>query len=763
MLRPHTNVFLSYSRLENRQLLAVDFAINSLNVSTLVISNELGGSSTADEIVVKDAGSHYALTITSGDLFSGSEIDGLLFTDVVPDTLYVSKQLFTAGIAHGLAFDLRDVKKTDIRFLEKVDFTLITTPLSFFTEGNITQSGPLVTNDLKLIAENVFLENPENQFGIVERAVDPSLVTYVFSVAESGTMNVQGVRAEKLIQLSADKIQLNGLMKSGRNAVLQAPAGIEQGPNGELQVGGLVVVSAADVDLPNFKNTVRFIAGNVSGNLNLGIDSPLRISQIKPTADEWKGLTVLGDLSISSQDDARVDQTKDAAMVVAGASTFDLGGGDVYLSGGDNNADQINDNNFNVVKAIANNVEIVDFNNLDVADLTATGRSWLAAGTGGAGRLTLKGEIVSKFALLLQASSGIVQTAGSLETFSLMIGGDQNEESSGNVILTSEANVFERLATRLRVGSAQLVSTSAVMLTDASFDSMNSGVVEMLEGVRIPGHFSLTADNIFDTADADLLVGRDLTLKSAHQIFLGDDGQNTIIGGRFASLEAGEAIQLGGAGVANLRYVNLNALNEVVINQFGDLTLTGNNTAKSFQLTSAGSLTSLEGTQLTATSPSRFQAGDRIVLADTPDRRVTLGDAHFLAASEITVGGFANARIGRTRFESDGVVSISQEGFLNLFGQNYAGQLNLFSSSVIRDAATASLEVKGETTLRASRGVSLADSATNSYHFCGQVVFDVIEYALVHEPGMVTIPAHSVRDGAFASLSIDMDGCDHPL
>ncbi|MEQ1904991.1 MAG: hypothetical protein ABL888_12460 [Pirellulaceae bacterium] len=759
MIRPRKNHSLSYSRLENRQLLAVDFAINSLNVSTLVISNELGGENSADEIVVKDVGTHYAMTITSGDTFSGSEIDDMLYTDPVKDTLYVSKQLFAEGIVHGLAFDLRDTLKTDIHFLEAVDFRLIKSPLNFFTEGNITQSGPLAANDLKLIAENVFLEDSGNQFGTIERTVDSSIVTYVFAIAQSGTMNVQGAQAETLIHLSADKIQLNGLAKTGRNALLQAPGGIEQGPDGELMVAGLVVESGTDVNLPNPNNTVRFISGHVSGDLNLGIDSSMRVSRIKPAIWEWDSLTVLGDLSISSQNDATVLQAADAAIAVVGASVFELGEGSVYLSGGDTNGDQINDNNFNVVKAVANNVEIVDFNNLGVAEINAEGRTWLAAGTGGAGRLTLEGEVVSKFALLLQASSGIVQNQGSLNTFSLMIGGDQEEESSGNVLLTSEANVFEQLSTRLRVGSAQLVSTSAVMLTDASFDSTDSGLVESLEGVRVPGHFSLKADNIFDTADADLLVGRDLMLKSAHQIVLGDDAQNTIIGGRFSTLEAGEAIDLGSAGVASLRYVNLNAVDQVVVNQFGDLTLMGVNTSKSFQLTSAGSLTSLEGTRLTATLPSRFQAADRIALAETVDRGLTLGDAHFLAANEITIGGFANARIGRTRFESDGLVNIAQEGFLNLLGQNRAGSLSLFSSSVIRDAANATLEVTGTTTLRASRGVSLADSASNHYHLCGAVEFNVVDYALMHQSGMVMISSHTVRDGAFANLSIDSYDC----
>jgi hypothetical protein len=38
---------------------------------------------------------------------------------------------------------------------------------------------------------------------------------------QSGTMNVHRARAETLIHLSADKIQLNSLAKTGPNALLQ--------------------------------------------------------------------------------------------------------------------------------------------------------------------------------------------------------------------------------------------------------------------------------------------------------------------------------------------------------------------------------------------------------------------------------------------------------------------------------------------------------------------------------------------------------------
>ena len=366
--------------------------------------------------------------------------------------------------------------------------------------------------------------------------------------AQDDDLIIDGLAVAGNSNLSGNNIQFNTSFTAA-GLVLQATDGVSLNGN-SIDVTNLIVTGSGDFNFSATTNSIRNLAADVTGSLQIGSNVNLQIGSIELAScggsTQVCGVNVDGDLVVNL-DDVRLSQT--ASVVVSGTATFDAGSGDICLDGGDCDGDGENDNDLNELNILsANEVEIADINDISIVGLNASSNAAIIAGdSASSGQIVLEGSLAAS-SMLLQADNGVNQISGSISANQLVL------EVDGDVHLCFD-NQIGSAATAGQVsanvdGELFVRNTNAVELIDLSFTT-KSGVAVSHNQFNVTDNLSVISSGentnaIFDSTEVN--VG----------------GQTQFIAlGASGNIDVDNLNVVGAIGVAtadgNVRLVNTNA------------------------------------------------------------------------------------------------------------------------------------------------------------------------------------------------------------
>ena len=297
------------------------------------------------------------------------------------------------------------------------------------------------------------------------------------------------------------------------NGSINATQALLQASEGAVQTGGSITVdqlllggdtaseSTGDFELQQ-ANMIDQLSVQLVDSLQLVNAIDLLIVKSSYTSicdpmqsEDFAGISV-SNLSLTVTGD--IEQTN-APVVVSGATVLEATG-DICLIGGDCDGDGNTDNDFNTLEIIgAFNAEVADANDLTVLSASVVNQLWLVAGDndgligdGLNGQLTLNGDIFASQALL-QASEGVVQDSGFISVNQLLLGGDEDKESSGEFELTGD-NAISQIAATVQ-DSLTLVNTVDLMVVKATYTSVcDPMLTEDFSGLSIGANLDITVN-----------------------------------------------------------------------------------------------------------------------------------------------------------------------------------------------------------------------------------------------------------------------------
>ena len=304
--------------------------------------------------------------------------------------------------------------------------------------------------------------------------------------------------------------------------------------------------------------------------------------------------------------------------------------------------------------------------------------------------------------------------------------------ATGDITLGDEANNIDNFGTLTFTGAAVSISE----------DSDTE-----LFGVSSAGSLELTsAGAITDASDADLSVTGAAVFTATGDIVIGDEANNIDNFGTLTfngvtvsisedsdtellGMNAADSLTLSSSGaITDASDADLNVTGGAVFTATGDITLgdEANNIDNFDTLTFTGaavsigedSATVLSG-ESTAASLALTSAGP-ITDASDADIDVTgvTGVASFIAGGDITLGDEANndTDFGSLNFVGQ-TVTINEDSGTNLFGVSTADSLMLTSGGAITDASDADLDVTGGAVFTATGDITLGDEVNNIDNF----------------------------------------------
>ena len=255
-------------------------------------------------------------------------------------------------------------------------------------------------------------------------------------------------------------------------------------------------------------NAVNRLAGNVVGDFffNNTVDTEiadLTFTSVCGTLETICGLRVGGDTVLGI-----TGNLTQSASIIAGGSTDITATGFICLTGADCDGDGLNDNDFvGIVTASGTTVELVDRNDLNVGDITATSDIFLRAGDVDAGDLNIGGNLLTSAAdgqVLLQSRGNTTQTAGTITTNDLLLGSEGLVGVNGGNFTLNGANVVNQLASNV-VGNLIFNNTVDTVIAELTYDSI-CDTTETICGVDVGGNVILTIDGDL-TQTAAIIVG----------------------------------------------------------------------------------------------------------------------------------------------------------------------------------------------------------------------------------------------------------------
>ena len=501
------------------------------------------------------------------------------------------------------------------------------------------------------------------------------------ALALSGDLSITSslVSGSGILRFIADRITIDTDIVADQ-LLLEANNGVVLNDLFFVDVTDLLLTGAGDFDFATGQgNVIDNIATDIMGNLSLTNSVDLNISNLTFASACGDvticGVNVTGDFGLVLTDSSLF---QDAAIVVNGLTTIEVvdgfdadtvGTGTIWLTGADCDGDGVNDNDLgSLVIVSATNAEVVDGNDLTVNGATVTSQLWLGAGAGDAtpgdnagGTLTLDGNITagSQSAgtgqILLQASEGVTQSSGLINTNQLLLGGDAANESTGDFNLT-QANTINELAASL-VDSLSFVNSTDVAIVKGSYVSV--------------------CDPAQSESFAGLDVGDDLIIDVTVGDLIQTDGVVTV--DDVTTLSAAGTIWLTGADCDGDGDVEtLNDFNSLVV-------------------TSAANAEILDGNDLTVTSVSvagqlwlGAGAGD-VTPGDGVGGTLTL-DGNIIAGSQSAVTGQILLQASEGVTQSSGIIDTNQLLLGGDAANESTGEFDLQQSNTVNELAASLID-----------------------------------------------------------------------
>ena len=259
-------------------------------------------------------------------------------------------------------------------------------------------------------------------------------------------------------------------------------------------LGGLGVI-AADVDGSfRFENTVATEVASLSYTMKDG------------STTDIVGIDATGDFAVTLPD-VDLTQASDAAVVVVGTSSFDVGTGCVDLTFGDENADTMNENNFGSIEIIsASVVDIVDVDGFLIDDSVISDRGRFESETG---TITIDRDLRATNQLMFVAGAGMTQNLGTnIEAPEVLFSG------SGDFVL-DQLNSIGNSGTPGQVaaaidGSLELKNDFGINVASLQYLNKDASTVDIV-GINIDnttgsGNLTFDVNNLHVTQDGDAPV-----------------------------------------------------------------------------------------------------------------------------------------------------------------------------------------------------------------------------------------------------------------
>ena len=319
------------------------------------------------------------------------------------------------------------------------------------------------------------------------------------------TEAIVGLNATTKVHLSADGVAIEQQITSA-TVFIESSSGVTQGAAGQIITNDLMLSGTGLFDLSNPLNDTDNIAAAITGILNYIDADDVTIARLTCDATTICGLTISGDLNITTNGD--LFQDADAAVIVGGNTVIDAGAGNVCLTGGDCDGDGFDDNSFGGTLTVSSTGEVVisDSDAVMSIDGVSGGGSYRFIGN----NIQINTAIAGT-QLLLEAANGVDYNGNLIDVTNLMLSGAGVFDFG----TTGEtANSIDNLAANID-GSLNLINATNVDIADLLFTSACGDVA--ICGVNIAavggsGDFDLILVDADLTQSASILVAGATTI-----------------------------------------------------------------------------------------------------------------------------------------------------------------------------------------------------------------------------------------------------------
>ena len=449
------------------------------------------------------------------------------------------------------------------------------------------------------------------------------------------------ITSSEMVSITADSILVSGDIVAPE-VFLKALSGGVDATLGDVVTQTLMLEGAGFFDMTGSGHDVDRFSTVIDGDLTFTQVSSLNIANNSSLRPTQKGLVVRGNADLGSIT-GDIVQAPDAKAIVLGDMAVSATGGNVAFLGGDADGDGDLDNNFlRVTVTLANDVEIVDSNNLVVAGGAVLGQARFQAGAESNGRLVFDGDLNVGEQLLAQGFNGVSQRVGGITTPEILFGGLEARQERGAHSIRDDAdsiNNIGQVSAILDNGVIQLNVSEDLEFGASTFES-DAGTTLEMPGVDVGRAVRIRADNANVTLSDTVTVGLALEvttltsgnilsgpvldldadrffLTSAAGINIGGSTGVDINISRNASFTAAGVIQVGLLGSYEAQFTEFNSPISANIRSADRLVLNGSSAAPTAVLEADISILTAANTTLAISGDLTLRANNGISMAQT--------------------------------------------------------------------------------------------------------------------------------------------------
>lgn len=351
--------------------------------------------------------------------------------------------------------------------------------------------------------------------------------------------------------------------------------GVRQGFVSTLLTSELIVAGTGTFTFDR-GNLIESIATGI-GSIAVGVDGDFELVNANETVVrsltystdagfdiDVVGVDVSGDFMIQLPD-VDFHQDPDAAFIVGGTSTLNVGLGCVDLSFGDEAADGLNENNFNIVEITAAEVNLVDVDGFILGENVVSDRMRIESQSG---EIEFDRNVRVTNQLLIVSAGGLSQNIGaSIETPELLVTG------SGD-FLFSQSNLIGNAGSAGQVaasvdGSLLLNNSFDVNFTSLTYTNKDASTVDIV-GVSLlntSGTGDMTIEGEDITVTQDVIAPVIVAGLSTFEV-----GNNGIVNLPFSDTDDTDMLDIN---ENDFNTVAINLANVVELNDINDITMVG--------------------------------------------------------------------------------------------------------------------------------------------------------------------------------------------
>ncbi|MBN8602653.1 MAG: hypothetical protein J0M26_16580 [Planctomycetes bacterium] len=324
----------------------------------------------------------------------------------------------------------------------------------------------------------------------------------------------------------------------------------------------------------------------------------------------------------------------------------------------------------------------------------------------------------------IRDNNGTTINIGGAATLNATTSIDLNEDVTNSLQVAGLA--YFNAGTSIAVGSDGSANFGSLRFTSVDSTTIQEDSDTDLSGASSANSVVLTsAGYIGDNTNATVNIVNDATFNAATSIDLNEEASNALTVGGLAYFNAGTSIGVGSLGTANFGTLRFTSIAGTTIQEDSNTDLSGDSTALSLNLSSAGYIGDNNNATVNVTNSATFNAANSIDLDEDASNTLTVGGlAFFNAGSSIAVGSAGTANFGSLRFVSVNGTTIQEDSNTVLDDASSADSLSLTSVGSIADNDDATINITNDATFNAGTSIDLNEVGTNSLAVGGLAYFN---------------------------------------